>query len=185
VSDDLQREAEAEADRNLRGDLMKQLAARVTVDVPESLVDRELVTDATRDAFRDAVTSPAFLSLLPEWIKELRNAASSHPETGACTVATSLQLWTWTMNHLRENAAAADELAEIVCPLLAARCLALDVANDASPQLRRDLSLAFAARAAARAGAVRRAGVGHRRHLVDAEGCATCYGVEEPTVSRR
>ena len=42
VSGDLQREAEAEADRNLRGDLMKQLAARLAVDVPESLVEREL-----------------------------------------------------------------------------------------------------------------------------------------------
>ena len=42
VSEDLQREAEAEADRTLRGDLMKTLAARVTVDIPESLVDREL-----------------------------------------------------------------------------------------------------------------------------------------------
>ena len=42
LSGDLQREAEAEADRTLRGDLMKTLAARVTVDIPESLVDREL-----------------------------------------------------------------------------------------------------------------------------------------------
>jgi trigger factor len=42
VSQDLQREAEAEADRNLRSDLMKELAARVTVDIPESLVEREL-----------------------------------------------------------------------------------------------------------------------------------------------
>ena len=42
ILEDLQREAEAEADRNLRGDLMKELAARVTVDIPESLVEREL-----------------------------------------------------------------------------------------------------------------------------------------------
>ena len=42
VLEDLQREAEAEADRNLRSDLMKTLAARVTVDIPESLVEREL-----------------------------------------------------------------------------------------------------------------------------------------------
>jgi trigger factor len=42
IRQDLQREAEAEADRNLRGDLLKQLAARVTVDVPDSLVEREL-----------------------------------------------------------------------------------------------------------------------------------------------
>ena len=32
----------SEADRNLRGDLLKELAARVTVDIPDSLVEREL-----------------------------------------------------------------------------------------------------------------------------------------------
>jgi trigger factor len=42
VAADLQREAEADADRTLRGDLLKALAARLTVDVPESLVEREL-----------------------------------------------------------------------------------------------------------------------------------------------
>ena len=42
IEQDLQREAEQEADRNLRGDLLKQLAARVGVDIPESLVEREI-----------------------------------------------------------------------------------------------------------------------------------------------
>jgi trigger factor len=42
IAQDLQREAEAEADRTLRGDLLKELSGRVTVDVPESLVDREI-----------------------------------------------------------------------------------------------------------------------------------------------
>ena len=42
ITEDLQREAEAEADRRLRADLLKALAARVTVDVPESLVQHEL-----------------------------------------------------------------------------------------------------------------------------------------------
>ena len=42
IQQDLQREAEAEADRTLRGDLLKQLAARLTVDIPDSLVEREL-----------------------------------------------------------------------------------------------------------------------------------------------
>ncbi len=42
ISQDLQREAEAEADRNLKSDLLKELAARVTVDIPDSLVEREL-----------------------------------------------------------------------------------------------------------------------------------------------
>jgi trigger factor len=42
IQEDLQREAEAEADRTLKGDLLKELAARATVDIPDSLVEREL-----------------------------------------------------------------------------------------------------------------------------------------------
>ena len=42
IQQDLQKEAEAEADRTLRGDLLKALASRVTVEVPDSLVEREL-----------------------------------------------------------------------------------------------------------------------------------------------
>ena len=42
ITDDLRREAEAEADRQLRADLLKALAGRVSVDIPESLVEREL-----------------------------------------------------------------------------------------------------------------------------------------------
>ncbi len=42
ITTDLQREAESEADRQLRADLLKELAARVTVDIPDSLVEREL-----------------------------------------------------------------------------------------------------------------------------------------------
>lgn len=42
ISEDLHREAEAEADRNLKSDLLKALASRVTVDIPDSLVEREL-----------------------------------------------------------------------------------------------------------------------------------------------
>jgi trigger factor len=42
IASDLQREAETEADRGVRQDLMSQLAARVTVEVPEGLVNREI-----------------------------------------------------------------------------------------------------------------------------------------------
>ncbi len=42
IQQDLEREAEQEADRNLRGSLLKELAARVGVDIPDSLVEREL-----------------------------------------------------------------------------------------------------------------------------------------------
>lgn len=146
-----------------------------------ALVDRSLVTDEMRDRFRDAVASPQFLDQLPDWIRELRMIAAVYPDSGACTVATALELWSWTMNHLGANDSVVEELAEVVCPLLAARCLALDVANEVAPQLRRDLSHAFAARAAARAGAACAELVfGYRRHLVwDAEGCDSCYASDE------
>jgi trigger factor len=42
ITEDLQREAESEADRQLRADLLKQLGARVTVEIPDALVEREL-----------------------------------------------------------------------------------------------------------------------------------------------
>ncbi len=42
IQQDLEREAEGEADRQLKSDLLKHLAARVAVDVPDSLVEREL-----------------------------------------------------------------------------------------------------------------------------------------------
>ncbi|HJN43589.1 MAG: trigger factor [Acidobacteria bacterium] len=42
IASDLQRQAETEADRGVRQDLMTQLAARVTVEVPEGLVSREI-----------------------------------------------------------------------------------------------------------------------------------------------
>jgi len=42
IASDLQRDAAAEATRGVRHDLMTQLAARVTVQVPETLVDREI-----------------------------------------------------------------------------------------------------------------------------------------------
>lgn len=147
-----------------------------------------------RDRLIAAVESPEFLSLLPAWIRELREVASSRPGTGACTLATAFQLWAWTMNHFRTGDGAAvatswqavDELAEAICPLLAARCLTLEIASDTGatpldPELRSDLCHVQAAHAAARAGAACAELVfGYRRHLKwDSEGCASCYGADE------
>ena len=42
ILEDLRREAEAEADRTLRSHLLRELAGRVTVEIPEALVEREL-----------------------------------------------------------------------------------------------------------------------------------------------
>jgi trigger factor len=42
IAGDLQRQAEGEADRQLRASLLKELAGRVTADIPDSLVERDL-----------------------------------------------------------------------------------------------------------------------------------------------
>jgi trigger factor len=42
VEQDLRREAELKAERDVRGDLLKQVAAWITFEVPEALVEREL-----------------------------------------------------------------------------------------------------------------------------------------------
>jgi len=131
------------------------------------------------DGFIDAVTAPEFLSLLPLWIRELREVASAKPETGACTVATALKLWLWSMKHFRAGDVVRGELAQALWPLVAARAFVLESAKE--PQTARDLSFVYAAHAAASAGATCAELVfGYRRHLTwDAEGCAACYGADE------
>jgi hypothetical protein len=133
--------------------------------------------EPARDRLRAAVAAPQFLASLPAWIRELREAASASPETGACTVATALRLWLWTTKHFLAGEAsdAVDELALVLPSLLAARCLALDAGS--GDGLRAHLGHVYAAHASAAAGAACAELVfGYRRHLVwDAEGCATCY----------
>jgi hypothetical protein len=170
-------------------DHVLRLAARVLRD---DLARRDTpADDEAYDQLRAAVATPAFLSLFEGEIRGLREIASSLPETGACTLATALELWTWTMQHFLSgdgsrgewSSRAADELAETLVPLLASRCLILEVAAElsslpqAEPELRPDLARVFVARASASAGAACAELVfGYRRHLVwDSEGCRTCY----------
>ena len=145
---------------------------------------------AARERLRETVATPEFLSLLPAWIRELRETASTRPGTGACTVASALEVWLWTMDHFGTRPElgpqVVDELADALCGLLAARSLALEIAGTASSspseiEFRTDLSHVQAARAAASAGAACAELVfGYRKHLVwDAEGCHACYAGEE------
>jgi hypothetical protein len=81
-----------------------------------------------------------FLEQFRGWIAEMRRIAAERPGTGACTVATAMQLWLWTLNHL-QVATDADggklyhgtrqgvtfPLADALCWLLAARYFILDV----------------------------------------------------------
>jgi hypothetical protein len=135
-----------------------------------------------------AVADGDFLALVPAWIKELRGVAATHPRTGACTVATALQLWLWTVVHFRGTepfAVVLPELAEVLVPLVAARARIIEIealsSGDVGEGLASDLSHTYAAHAAAITSAICAELVfGYRRHLLwDAEGCAVCYRAEE------
>lgn len=142
---------------------------------------------ADRARFWQAVADPVFVAVVPDWVRELRTIAVSRPGTGACTAATALQLWAWTMNHFLHDAnaraTAIAELADSFRSLLAARCLILDITDEATgpSQFLSDLCHVAAARAASNVGSVCAQLVfGYRRHLFwDAEGCTTCYCAEE------
>ena len=81
-----------------------------------------------------------FLAQFKQWILEMRRIASERPGTGACTLASAMQLWFWTLHHVQE-ARDADgvklyhktrqgvtfPLADALCWLLAARQFTLDV----------------------------------------------------------
>ncbi len=153
-----------------------------------------LAGDGTeQDRLREVIASPEFLSRLPEWVRELRELAASHPDTGACTLGSALELWSWTLRHFRTGAGSEeaaspeviDELAEVLCPLLAARAFAFEVAASTGPtdesKLRTDLCRVHAARTASSlSGICAEIVFGYRRHLVwDAEGCAACYAGED------
>jgi alkylation response protein AidB-like acyl-CoA dehydrogenase len=86
------------------------------------------------------MTSEVFLAQLHAWIGEMRQIASTHPGTGACTLASAMRMWVWTLNHLQKATDAAGNklyhgnrqgvtfpMADALCWLLASRCQILDV----------------------------------------------------------
>ncbi len=86
------------------------------------------------------MTNEVFLAQYQQWILDMRAIASRRPGTGACTIATAMQLWLWTYQHLRVATDADGDalyqsarqgvtfpLADALCWLLAARQFILDV----------------------------------------------------------
>jgi YVTN family beta-propeller protein len=47
------------------------------------------------------MTNELFLAQFETWIADMRRIASDKPGTGACTLATAMTLWLWTLNHLQ------------------------------------------------------------------------------------
>jgi hypothetical protein len=86
------------------------------------------------------MTNELFLAQFQQWIADMRRLASDRPGTGACTLASAMQLWVWTLHHV-QSATDADgaklyhktrqgvtfPLADALCWLLAARQFILDV----------------------------------------------------------
>jgi len=102
-----------------------------TYEGPEAVQRRQLTI---------TMTSELFLAQFRAWTAEMRSIASRCPGTGACTLASAMQMWLWTLNHL-QNAVDPDgnklyhgqrqgvtfALADALCWLLASRYQILDV----------------------------------------------------------
>jgi len=102
-----------------------------TYEGPEAVQRRQLTV---------TMTSEVFLAQFRNWIAEMRRIASSHPGTGACTLASAMILWRWTLDYLQKATDPAGgklyhgqrqgvtfALADALCWLVASRCQILDV----------------------------------------------------------
>ena len=98
---------------------------------PESVQRRQLIV---------TMTHPVFLGQLEQWIGQMRQISADRPGTGACALASAMDLWLWTYRHLQDaqdadgkplyrdaRQGAVFPLADALCWLLAARCQILDV----------------------------------------------------------
>ncbi len=155
------------------------------------------------------MTSELFLAQFEQWILEMRSVAEHRPGTGACTLATAMQLWLWTYKHL-QVATDADgsalyqsarqgvtfPLADALCWLLSARQFILDVIELETKGLENpvldeglsgtldfftDLTHIQAARSAGEVGRICAELVfGYNRHPAwDEEGYKGCYRSDE------
>jgi alkylation response protein AidB-like acyl-CoA dehydrogenase len=171
-----------------------------TYEGPEAVQRRQLSVTMTDDLF---------LAQFREWIREMRTIANDRPGTGACALATAMQIWLWTLQHLLKHTDANGSklyqssrqgvtfpLADALCWLVAARCQILDLLElekngPSNPTVAEGLegTLAFftdlchvqSARAAGEVGRICAELVfGYNVHPAwDTEGCATCYQADD------
>jgi alkylation response protein AidB-like acyl-CoA dehydrogenase len=64
-----------------------------TYEGPEAVQRRQMTV---------TMTSEVFLAQFRSWTAEMRSIASSRPGTGACTLASAMQMWQWTLKHLQK-----------------------------------------------------------------------------------
>jgi alkylation response protein AidB-like acyl-CoA dehydrogenase len=102
-----------------------------TYEGPEAVQRRQLTV---------TMTSDVFLAQFRAWTAEMRRIASSRPGTGACTLASAMQMWLWTLNYLQkatdpsggklyhgQRQGVTFLLADALCWLVASRAQILDV----------------------------------------------------------
>ena len=101
-----------------------------TYEGPEAVQRRQLSV---------TMTNPMFITMFERWIKELRLIGGERASTGACNLATAMQLWLWTLRYLQDARDANGQklyqtnrqgvtfpLADAICWLLSARSLLED-----------------------------------------------------------
>jgi hypothetical protein len=167
-----------------------------TYEGPESVQRRQMSL---------TMTNRIFLGQFNNWILELKGIASSRPETGACALASAMQMWAWTLDHLQKSQDASGEklfqsnrqgvtfpMADALSWLLSARCQILDLLEleekgPLNPNLAEGLpgTIAFltdlcqvqSARAAGESSRICAELVfGYNQHPGwDTEGCQTCF----------
>ncbi len=102
-----------------------------TYEGPEAVQRRQLSI---------TMTNELFLAQFRQWIKDLRVIANSRPGSGACTLASAMKLWLWTLDFLQQGKDADGKplyhpqrhgvvfpLADALCWLLTARQQILDL----------------------------------------------------------
>jgi alkylation response protein AidB-like acyl-CoA dehydrogenase len=171
-----------------------------TYEGPEAVQRRQLTV---------TMVDEVFLAQFDIWISEMRHVAARRPGTGACALASAMELWLWTVQHLQRSADGSGTplydgarqgvtfaLADALCWLLASRAQILDVLEleaegPSSAALAErlaglvrffsDLCHVQAARAAGEVARITAELVfGYSRHPAwDAEGCAGCFGAED------
>jgi alkylation response protein AidB-like acyl-CoA dehydrogenase len=173
-----------------------------TYEGPEAVQRRQLSVTICDDVF---------LAQFDQWVREMRRIGNDRPGTGACSLASAMQMWIWTLRHLQRSADAEGAklyqssrqgvtfpLTDALCWLLASRCQILDLLEleHKGPQnaslaegldgligFLTDLCHVQAARAAGEVGRICAELVfGYNRHPAwDAEGCESCFQADELT----
>jgi alkylation response protein AidB-like acyl-CoA dehydrogenase len=102
-----------------------------TYEGPEAVQRRQLTV---------TMTSELFLAQFRTWNEAMRRIASTNPGAGACTLASAMKMWLWTLNYLQtsvdpegnklyhgQRQGVTFSLADALCWLLASRSQILDV----------------------------------------------------------